>query len=315
MTEQTLDCPPLNITRTPEDLPQPESTSPTRAPDGDLVSSSNSDKPSIGAWGESSEGEDFDYIPISPWAPIALSLGLLGLTGFIGIFGLYVAFFGIFIGIAAITRIRASAGSVKGTGMAAIGLVLSLASFALGSAKMAHAYSTEVPEGFARVTFPKDIADKQFVYINGHRKLHPDVAALVGQKVYLKGFMWATQETEGLTRFILLKDNGECCMGGKPKSHDFIFVTLKSFNDGERPPLSYRAPDLEVKELTAEEQEKLGVTNKLQLTTPAYIGMVAVAGVLQADVKAGEGSPSEDFEFAPVYSMEAELVEEAWTRF
>ena len=315
MTEQTLDCPPLNITRTPEDLPQPESTSTTRAPDGDLVSSSNSDKPSIGAWGESSEGEDFDYIPISPWAPIALSLGLLGLTGFIGIFGLYVAFFGIFIGIAAITRIRASAGSVKGTGMAAIGLVLSLASFALGSAKMAHAYSTEVPEGFARVTFPKDIADKQFVYINGHRKLHPDVAALVGQKVYLKGFMWATQETEGLTRFILLKDNGECCMGGKPKSHDFIFVTLKSFNEGERPPLSYRASDLAVKELTAEEQEKLGVTNKLQLTTPAYIGMVAVAGVLQADVKAGEGSPSEDYDFAPVYSMEAELVEEAWTRF
>lgn len=315
MTEQTLDCPPLNITRTPEDLPQPESTSPTRAPDGDLVSSSNSDKPSIGAWGESSEGEDFDYIPISPWAPIALSLGLLGLTGFIGIFGLYVAFFGIFIGIAAITRIRASAGSVKGTGMAAIGLVLSLASFALGSAKMAHAYSTEVPEGFARVTFPKDIADKQFVYINGHRKLHPDVASLVGQKVYLKGFMWATQETEGLTRFILLKDNGECCMGGKPKSHDFIFVTLKSFNDGERPPLSYRGPDLEAIELSEEAKEKLGVNNKWQLTTPAYIGMVAVAGVLQADVKAGEGSPSEDFEFAPVYSMEAELVEEAWTRF
>jgi hypothetical protein len=315
MTEQTLDCPPLNITRTTENLSLPESTNKTLVADVDLASSSGSEKPAIGAWGESSEGEDFDYIPISPWAPIALSLGLLGLTGFIGIFGLYVAFFGIFIGIAAITRIRASAGSVKGTGMAAIGLVLSLASFALGSAKMAHAYSTEVPEGFARVTFPKDIADKQFVYINGHRKLHPDVAALVGQKVYLKGFMWATQETEGLTRFILLKDNGECCMGGKPKSHDFVFVTLKSFNDGERPALSYRAPDLAVKELTAEEQEKLGVSNKLQLTTPAYIGMVAVAGVLQADVKAGEDSPSEDYEFAPVYSMEAELVEEAWTRF
>ena len=315
MTEQTLDCPPLNMPRTTEDLPLRESTNTTLVSESDFSTSSSSEKPAIGAWGESSEGEDFDYIPISPWAPIALSLGLLGLTGFIGIFGLYVAFFGIFIGIAAITRIRASAGSVKGTGMAAVGLVLSLASFTLGSAKMAHAYSTEVPEGFARVTFPKDIADKQFVYINGHRKLHPDVATLVGQKVYLKGFMWATQETEGLTRFILLKDNGECCMGGKPKSHDFIFVTLKSFNDGERPPLSYRGPDIEAVELSPEAKEKLGVNNKWQLTTPAYIGMVAVAGVLQADVKAGEDSPSEDYEFAPVYTMEAELVEEAWTRF
>lgn len=318
MTEQTLDCPTLNITETAENVSLAETSHSTNSPrssDSSELGSASPEKPSAGAWGESSEGEDFDYIPISPWAPIALSLGLLGLTGFIGIFGLYVAFFGIFIGIAAITRIRASAGSVKGTGMAALGLVMSLASFTLGSAKMAHAYSTEVPEGFARVTFPKDIADKQFVFVNGHRKLHPDVATLVGQKVYLKGFMWATQETEGLTRFILLKDNGECCMGGKPKSHDFIFVTLKSFNDGERPELSYRAADLAVKELTAEEQEKLGVTNKLQLTTPAYIGMVAVAGVLKADVKAGEGSPSEDYDFAPVYSMEAELVEEAWTRF
>ena len=315
MTEQTLDRPTLNIAESAENLPLPGSTNTTSEPDVNYQNSLTPEKSSVGAWGESSEGEDFDYIPISPWAPIALSLGLLGLTGFIGIFGLYVAFFGIFIGIAAITRIRASAGSVKGTGMAAIGLVLSLASFALGSAKMAHAYSTEVPEGFARVTFPKDISDKQFVFVNGHRKLHPDVAALVGQKVYLKGFMWATQETEGLTRFILLKDNGECCMGGKPKSHDFIFVTLKSFNDGERPPLSYRGPDLEAIELSAEAKEKLGVNTKWQLTTPAYIGMVAVAGVLQADVKAGEDSPSEDFEFAPVYSMEAELVEEAWTRF
>jgi len=53
-----------------------------------------------------------------------------------------------------------------------------------------------------------------------------------------------------------------------------------------------------------------------QLVTRAFMGMVAVAGVLEADVRAGEnGSPSE-FEYAPVYTMkDVELVEEAWTRF
>ncbi len=101
----------------------------------------------------------------------------------------------------------------------------------------------------------------------------------------------------------------------KPKSHDYIFVTLASFNEGERPQLSYRAKGVGVKELSAEEKEKLGVDKNLQLTTSAYLGMVAVAGVLKADVKAGENGPSEDFEYAPVYSMDAELVEEAWTRF
>jgi|688.fasta_scaffold249152_2 hypothetical protein len=311
MTEQTLDRPLKN------DSPSDEiSNSGASALTNDTpVTQDAARAPLAGAWGEASDGEDFDYVPVSPWAPIALCLGLLGLTGFIGIFGLYVAFFGIFIGIAAISRIRASAGFVKGTGIAAVGLVLSVASFALGSAKMAHAYSTEVPDGFKRVNFPKDIAEKGFVTVYGHRKLEPSVATLIGQKVYLKGFMWATQDTEGLTRFILLKDNGECCFGGKPKSHDYIFVTLASFNDGERPPLSYRAGGLSVKELNDEEKAKLKVPKDLQLTTLAYLGMVAAAGVLEADLKAGEKGPAEDFEYAPVYSMEAELVEEAWTRF
>ena len=273
-----------------------------------------SEQPAIG-WGEASEGDDFDYIPVSPWAPIALGLGLLGLTGFIGIFGLYVAFFGIFVGVAAIARIRAGAGSVKGGGMAWVGMILSLASCILGSAKMYHNYQTEVPEGFARVNFPKDIAEKEFVYVAGKRKLHPDVAELVGTKMYLKGFMWATQDTEGLTTFILLKDNGECCFGGRPKSHDYIWIKLPSFKSGEQPPLSKRSSGMTVCGLTEEERKKLGVDHDQQLTTNAYIGMVAVAGVLKADVTAGEKGPQEDFEFAPVYSMDAELVEEAWTRF
>jgi hypothetical protein len=313
MTEQTLDRPPQLID---DRITDSENAMPINGKSAELDSPPpGSSTLTGGAWGESSEGEDFDYIPVSPWAPIALSLGLLGLTGFIGIFGLYVAFFGIFIGIAAITRIRASAGSVKGTGLATVGLVLSVASFLLGSAKMAHAYSTEVPDGFLRVNFPKDVAEKQFVTVNGFRKLVPEVAALMGQKVYLKGFMWATQDTEGLTRFILLKDNGECCFGGKPKSHDYIFVTLASYNAGERPLLSYRASGLSEKELTEEEKSKMKVPKDLQLTTLAYLGMVAVAGVLEADVKAGQNGSAEDFEYAPVYSMEAELVEEAWTRF
>jgi hypothetical protein len=283
-------------------------------PVSEKVATMMNETPAVG-WGDASEGDDFNYIPVSPWAPIALGLGLLGLTGFIGIFGLYVAFFGVFVGVAAIARVRAGAGSVKGGGMAWVGMILSLASCTLGSAKMYHNYQTEVPDGFARVNFPKDIAEKEFVYVAGKRKLHPEVAELVGTRMYLKGFMWATQDTEGLTSFILLKDNGECCFGGRPKSHDYIWIKLPSFKSGEQPPLSKRSSGMTVCGLTEEERKKLGVDHDQQLTTNAYIGMVAVAGVLKADVTAGEKGPQEDFEFAPVYSMDAELVEEAWTRF
>lgn len=315
MAEQTLE-PDVNATDAP-----PVATTPASKPDPESLGYSEPvpattavESDQRASWA-SDVGEDFDYIPISPWAPLALCLGLLSLTGFIGLFGLYVAAFGIFIGLAAFFRIRAAAGSVKGTGMAAIGLVLSVASLVLGTAKMAHAYSTEVPDGYLRVNFPKEIAEKQFYYVGGKRKLDPDVAKLVGQKVYLKGFMWATQATDGIPRFILLKDNGECCFGGKPKSHDFITVTLNSFPDGQRPPLSYRSSGISETVLTDEQKEKLGAKFSNQLTTKAYIGMVAVAGVLQADVKAGEGKSGEDYEFAPVYTMDAELVEDAWTRF
>jgi hypothetical protein len=267
-------------------------------------------------WSESAADDDFNYIPVSPWAPLALCVGLIGLSGFAGLFGLYVAVFGVFLGLAAVSRIRAGQGTVKGQWIAATGLLLSLVSSTLGSAKMYHYYRTEVPDGYQRVNFPKEICEKEFVYIGGYRKLHPEVAPLIGKPVYIKGFMWATQATEGLTQFILLKDNGECCFGGNPKSHDFVLVKLPGYKAGGQPPaISKRSAAMSVKELTADDKKRLGGDDDFQLTTRAYLGKVAVAGVISADLKAGQGDAADKFEFATVYSMEADLVEEAWTRF
>ena len=273
-------------------------------------------------WGTTSDGEDLDYVPVSPWAPISLCMGLLGLTGFIGYFGLYVAFFGIFVGVGAVKQIRSSGGFVKGTWMAMLGLVLSICSFCLGSAKMSYDYQHEVPEGYQRVNFQKDVAEKQFVFVGGYRKLDPAVAAVIGKKVYLKGFMYATRSTEGLQQFILLKDNGECCFGGNPKSHDYVIVTLpflKSASDC--PAISRRAPGMSVVEISEEAKKQLEAKEeyqqeKFRMVTKSYMGMVAVAGVLEADLRAGQGGPPDDFDYAPVYNMKnVELVEEAWTRF
>ncbi len=194
--------------------------------------------------------------------------------------------------------------------------------FGLGSAKMSYEYKHEVPEGYQRVNFQKDVAEKQFVFFGGRRKLDPTVAALVGKKVYLKGFMYATQATEGLRQFILLKDNGECCFGGKPKSHDYIIVTLPALKSpGDRPAISNRAHGMSVIEMSHDLKVQLAEDKdyqqeNYQLVTRAFTGMVAVAGVLEADVRAGEAGPPTDFEYAPVYTMKnVELVEEAWTRF
>jgi hypothetical protein len=204
--------------------------------------------------GWSSTGENtFDYVPVSPWGPIALILGVMSLSGFVGLFGLIVALASSIVGVVAIARIRAESGFVKGRWMAVTGIVLSFASLTLGSTKMAWDYSTECPDGYTRVSFPKDIAAKQFIYLGSMRKLHPEVARFVHEKVFLKGFMWQTRDTDGITGFVLLKDNGECCFGGKAQPYDMMWITLQ---DGQ--------------------------------TTKAYTGMVSVAGTLTVNLEAAE---------------------------
>ncbi|MDG1897187.1 MAG: hypothetical protein P8J37_20005 [Fuerstiella sp.] len=224
------------------------------------------------SWAKQGDPDEFDYIPVSPWGPVALVLGIGSLTGFFGIFGLGLAVVGVCVGFAAIFKIGSGGPMVKGTGFAIAGLILSILCLSLGSLKMAHAYQTECPPGFQRVNFPNDISDWQFSYYGGVRRLHPMVAPLIGQKVFLKGFMWETQKSEGLENFVFLKDNGECCFGGSPKPFDMMVVNMTDGN-----------------------------------TARAFNGMVAVAGVLNANVNAKEGEP--------VYTVDAVLVEEAQTRF
>lgn len=224
-------------------------------------------------WENQSEKDEFDYVPVSPFGPIALVLGLCSLTGLMNsVFGLVIALIGGIFGIIALFRIRADRGATKGSGFAGIGMLLSFACLIGGSMKLSHAYQTECPEGYIRVSFPNEISAHEFVYYGGNRRLHPDVAPLIEQKVFLKGFMWQTQKLEGLRSFVFLKDNGECCFGGEPKPYDMMFVTL------------------------TDEQ-----------ITDAYTGMIAVSGTLHANVSAKEGEP--------VYTVDADIVEEAQTSF
>jgi len=206
-------------------------------------------------WDES-QGNSFQYIPVSPWGPIALILGIMSLTGFLGLFGIFLSLASTIVGVFAFNRIRRDKGLVKGQWMATTGFALAAFSLVAGTSKMAYDYSTECPEGYQRVNFPKEIADKQFVFFGAARRLHPDVQPFVNQKLFMKGFMYQTRDSEGLTSFVFLKDNGECCFGGKPKPYDMMWVELQ---DGQ--------------------------------TTKAVTGMIAVAGTLRVNLDAGEDEP------------------------
>lgn len=222
--------------------------------------------------------ESFDYTPVSPWGPVALVLGLASLTAFTNsVFGIGLAVVGTLVGIAAVIRMFSVRKVFRGLGFAAAGAALSTSCVVFGSLKLKHAYETECPEGYQRVNFPNEIADYQFVYYRGQRRLHPQVAPLIGQQVFLKGYMWETMDATSVNRFVFLKDNGECCFGGDPKPYDMMEVRLGKDENGN------------------------------PRTVPVYQGMVAVAGILNADVAAGEDEP--------VYTVDAHIVEEAKTSF
>jgi hypothetical protein len=57
-------------------------------------------------------------------------------------------------------------------------------------------------------------------------RLHEDVAPLIGQEVFLKGFIFPPDDKTDLKSFVLVKDNGLCCFGSQPATEDMIGVVM-----------------------------------------------------------------------------------------
>ena len=178
---------------------------------------------------------EFDYRPVPPLAAVTAVLGVISLLALITEFALPFALFGIVLGILAKRQIARSDGAYSGIWLVRGGLVLCALCLCGGSAFHAYVYATEVPEGYVRVSFVTDISKKDFVTRDGRQDFHPDVKALDGTKLFLKGYMYPDGRTDGLRQFILCKDSGECCFGGKPALTDMIFINIP---DGV-PPASY----------------------------------------------------------------------------
>ena len=216
--------------------------------------------------------DEFDYRPVPPVAVITAVLGLISISFWITEFALLFPLCGFVIGIIAERQISNSDGTLSGRWLVRSGLALCVVFFLSGGTRHVYIYRTEVPEGYKRVSFVTDISKKGFSEIDGRKDFHPEVKPLDGQKLFLKGYMYPDGRAEGLRQFILCKDSGECCFGGKPALTDMIFINIP---DGV-PPATF------------------------------YDGLVAVAGdfALATDLRrAGE--------LKPAYKIDASLVEAA----
>jgi len=176
-----------------------------------------------------SQDNEFHYKPIPVLSPTSLLLGLASMVVFVTAFGIIIGVVGTILGTICVLGTLRNRQETGGFRMTVTGLALSALAATYGSSKLVYDYQTELPPGFERVSFSNDIAEKGLAYEKGKGSwtIHPEVAALNEKQIFLKGFMYPTRIKEGITEFILAKDNGECCFGGEPKVTDMILVKLE----------------------------------------------------------------------------------------
>ena len=187
--------------------------------------------------------DDFDYRPLSIGAIASAIFGVLsGMLFFAAANDLQTTLalapmpvLGLLLGISALRKIASMPYQYSGRVPAFVGVILSCLGLfgGLGYAGVVHA--TEVPEGYTRTSFyelrPDDVEQR------GGKIVPPDIQALAGKSVFIKGYMRpgthvsksGTPVRNNVSRFLLVRDNNQCCFGdiSSVKYYDQILVELE----------------------------------------------------------------------------------------
>ncbi len=172
------------------------------------------------------ELNEFNYRPVPALVPVSGAFVLLSVAAFIWDVLVLVPVVSLGLSVMALRQILRSPREWSGLTAATVFAVLSFIA-AIGSVSLhAFNYATELPKGYERVSFARDISERGFIVRDGQTSVPPEVQELSGKPVFVKGFMYPENQTVGLTRFVLCKDSGDCCFGGQPKPTDMIVVEM-----------------------------------------------------------------------------------------
>ena len=181
------------------------------------------DSPSAPLRRDAAPSADTDaYRPLSGTAIAAAALAVVSPVVFLGWSFAAVPAVATVLAAVAVrdTSHRPEAVSGRGLALAALGaafllLVTGLVTLTLG-------YIAELPAGYARLNYvmlqplPGDPPTAV-----------PDSAReMAGHDVLLKGYMYPGSKQRGITDFLLVRDQGDCCFGGNPKITDRVLVRL-----------------------------------------------------------------------------------------
>jgi hypothetical protein len=134
---------------------------------------------------------------------------------------------GLIIGLRSLASTRREPDVYTGGRLAAIGAVLSAVFLVTGVGYGAYVHVTEVPPDHTRISFPQMRPD--VVEERAGIAVPPEIMALDGKRVFIKGYMRPPEVRSGIDRFLLVRDNNQCCFGdlSTVKYYDQILVDLR----------------------------------------------------------------------------------------
>jgi hypothetical protein len=148
----------------------------------------------------------------------------------LGLVGSMFAGAAVVLGLTGLLTIRRYPTEYTGSRLAGTGLFGGVLLLASGLPVSVYTYTTEVPEGYARVWFDEL---KRLDEDQPELPVSPRSLELSGQKIFIKGYMHPSVASTGKVKhFILISDFGTCCFGGQPKSTHMIEIHIPDNVEG-----------------------------------------------------------------------------------
>ena len=164
-----------------------------------------------------------DYRALSTAAVSSLVLGLLAISAILGWTLLAIPLLGLCLGIYGVRTVNRYPQEYTGKRFGQIGIALSAIFLVAGVTWQSYVYATEVPEGYTRINYELLQPNPEILT----ERIPPAAPELDGELIFIKGYVYPTEEQTGIRKFMLARDQGDCCFGGNPKETERILVTLK----------------------------------------------------------------------------------------
>jgi hypothetical protein len=140
----------------------------------------------------------------------------------LGLLGAVFAALAALLGFTGLRMIRRYPNEYTGVRLARVGFITGVLGAIGGIASAAITYTTEVPDGYARIAFYDLQPDPDHPE---YFPISPKALEIHGQQVFIKGYMHPGVASMGkVNHFILVRDMGTCCFGGQPKPTDMIEI-------------------------------------------------------------------------------------------